>query len=463
MNFWVKASLGFLLGAVFVGGYFLDEYFDKKQKKEQENSFSVFTEESDDVKKIVFHNREETFIFEKEQDKWFVVFNNVRYHADSELIPRLLRQLKGLKIQSVLHETPDLKMSEFGSRFDINKESSPSITLFSTMGKEEQLILGKSTGIGNTLREEDHEHDHGHGHDSHAASDSLYAYLSQRDQYIIVSAKVGNLFLNKELSHFRSKQVYPLNPAEVNEISVHMGANVVSLKKEALHWYISSREPILADEVNVDVFLRLLQTLKGQKLFDKDKELIEKTRHSKNYILLKNTAGEIVGQYFLVQENSIPYVSMDNVSQKSINAVASLPNIKWEELLPQEAYFRDKLVLRGIEMEHIKEMVLVPKHMTYIKEEQDWKEGPAQELFSYLEFMTASVVLDHPKQKEMKLFGLDKPIAVIALKSPLFHKTKGELKLELGSRVPGDETKIYLKRSDIDKVFVVEAKLLDWL
>lgn len=474
MNFTAKIALG-VLAAGALGGLY---YWDIKRSETQELV-------SRDEKKALPFDPTEIIEFSlatakgavrlarpDKDAKWMFQEPASSVSVDQDAAKRFLSSVAELSIMQLLDGTEKVIQGDESS-LKVYGLDTPQ-TMFSAKdaaGKTHSLKLGSDTGIGKS-------------EDGTGASMAYYAASSARDTLIMLRSSTLSTF-EKGFADFRTKAVATFSTAEVEVFELqHAQGNTIRVEKKDGKWLITQPREVDADENNVSLYLDRVSGMKAD-------EVIEPLAlDSATRIKLGLNPPVAILKVFGAEGKTLQTLEMGKETDKRLaismadGGTGILTTRKWDEIVPNFLYLRDKLVLRGVAFDEIRRIVTASGR-SYERDAKDWYsveadakapeksasvEGTPTEakreanrdvgdFFSDWEFMTASDVLDDASPLDAGKYGFDKPQATFIFE---LAEGKGEpIKIVAGRGVPNDDKLIYIKRTSQDVVFVVEKYWLD--
>ena len=187
-------------------------------------------------------------------------------------------------------------------------------------------------------------------------------------------------------------------------------------------------------------------------------------------VTFKNSSGKILQSFNLGITTDGIYATMKE------GAVAKISLDLWPELVPKEKYFRNRLILINVSIDHISKINL-SNSLAFVKKDNNWyrvsaptqqpavSETPNQDAFTFFsnwELMTADDIILNPTSQNLSEFGINKPLKEFLFEFSDASKVK-PIKIIVGNRVPKNEKSVYLKRSDSPNVYIVDAGWLSLL
>lgn len=480
MKSWQSMTLAAVAAAAIWGGVFLDEHLAEKEAVQQKQDERLLAFESKDVLQFALKNKNGEFKFARENAtaNWQMT-EPAGAKPDQDAVNNMIAAVQSAKFEQQIDSGKSVADSIKSGDASAGKEygfETPRAELvvkvaankeLGTAEREVKLWLGGDVGIGS-------------GAGSAFNALSLYAVSSDKSALLVTGHSLAST-LDKGLKDLRTKLIGDFNVSEVAFITLSKNdGSVLQLEKKKdetqSQWHVVSPKMIKADNNQVGLFLDSFVRLRADSvteasaISEANKGALGLSQPNAS-LVLKDAEGKELQkiEYGLTKEGL--FLTMSD------GAVGSVEMTKFTDLAPELKYFRDRRVLTEVNFNDVNLLTTV-NGKKFQREGIDWyavnatsqnndkneKKAANDEVRRFVEdweFMTAEDVLDADETTELSKFGLDKPITSFSLGSTAENKIKVDVLA--GSRVPGNEKAVYVKRGDKPEVFVMESKWLDVL
>lgn len=464
MKFSMKVSLGILaiLGLSVI--YFGDDYFvHKKEEQVKEISHAIFFD-TKDVVKFSVKNKNGLFTFSRDTNllPWKII-SPVNLSADQDTVNNILASIQQLSVQQEIANTENMligdkkKLNKYG--LDVEKYS---VSVVTNKSKELKLFIGQTVNFSNNSA-------------NSTKLPSVYAINPDKRKLLLISDSFSNIIDDKSLLDFRSKRISDFKAENVFSIELKQNENTVVISKNNGSWEVVKPFKWPGDSEFISNYLSRYQGMLAQNIYENyelNPNILKKFNLEKPSAIVsfKDSSGKILQSFNLGITKDGIYSSMKDGS------VAKISLDMWPELVPKEKFFRNRLVLLNVELNKISKIVL-SESLSFIKKDNNWykissneqqpsvSEFPNQDAFTFFsnwELMTADDMIFNPSISDLASFGITKPLKVFSFEFNEKHKFD-PIKIIIGNRVPNNEKRVYLKRSDSSIVYIVEAGWLSLL
>ncbi|RDB35890.1 MAG: DUF4340 domain-containing protein [Spirobacillus cienkowskii] len=456
VGFGIFAILG--LSAIYYGD---DYYTNKKEERLKETAHAIFFE-TKDVLNFSVKNKANTFTFARDNNEspWRIL-KPVELSADQDTINNVLSAVQQLTVQQEVPNTEALLTGDKKQLAQYGLDNALNSVTIERKGKDSlQLLLGNKLGFIKSSNEQA------------AGFSSVYAINPAKNKLLVVSDMFSSVIEDKTLADFRTKRIGNFTGQNVTEIELNYNKENLLVQKNNNLWEVLKPHKWKGDDNFISDYLSRYQGLLADKVYEKNeitKNLIEKfnLKNPSAIVTFKDANQKILQKFELSITKEGIYITMVDGS------VAKLSLDLWPDLVPKEKSFRNKLIMLNINTDSISRIVLSDE-LSFVRKDNNWyrttsttqqpsvSETPSQDAFNFFsnwELMSADDIILNPSNADLEYFGITKPLKVFYFEFNEAAKIK-PIKIIVGNRVPKNEKNVYLKRSDLSSVYIVET---DWL
>lgn len=441
MKFSTKIILGVIAFAALCVVYYSDDYFSrKKEEKKNEESKALYFETSEALQ-LSLKNSSGKFVLTRDnKNAQWKMSEPKQVDADEETVSAVLNALSKINVQQALPGTENTASKKDVAALNQFGLGSPQLIATVTLAnkKTQTLEIGAPVEIGQKNQ-------------SQAAPVSFYGLNTSRPLIFVFDASNINLLLKKNFENFRTKRLGNFQTNDVAAISIHSKSVNMTAEKKQGKWMVLTPHSAIGDESFISSFLQMYHNLSAKKVFEK--ETVVQTGLAKYD--LENPAAWVKfvdEKNKTLQEFTLGITKEGVFAKMSDGAVGQLDLASWPDYVPLAVKFQNRQILLGINTSQISSLEVN-------KISHDTKKGDVASFVAQLENLTADDVLYNNTPADLNMFGLSKPTKKFSL---IFTKESklSPIEISIGNFVLHNKKSVYLKRSDLPTVYVVNG---DWL
>ncbi|MEM7008302.1 MAG: DUF4340 domain-containing protein [Thermodesulfobacteriota bacterium] len=248
MNYFLKKFKGPLITAAVFAVLLIVIFLPQREKETniipaEENAFL----EEGEVLSIEVYYPTSWVLLENEEDKWFVVEDDKKLNADSNLVQNLLYDVMNTEIYGTV-PTQEVDLEQFGV------ESAKAEIILITKEDNNHFIIGDEIPVGS----------------------GTYVYHPEKKIVYVVEENYLNKFLDLSSVDFRERGLFNFDEDKVNRISIWSGEFSADLIFDNGQWIIDGEDQIVADSKKIDELLWIFSRAKVLGFQDERPQSIEK-------------------------------------------------------------------------------------------------------------------------------------------------------------------------------------------